>query len=70
MKLWEGNVFSRLSVRGGSNHVTITHDALDITVQGPPQRVQTCSTWTALYTDSPPPDMKDVWLVGGRLVSY
>ena len=65
MKLWEGNVFSRLSVRGGSNHVTIAHDALDITVQGPPQRVQTCSTWTALYTEPPRHERR---MVGRRAV--
>ena len=37
-KLWEGNVFSHVCLsfclRGGS-HVTITHDALDLTVQEP-----------------------------------
>ena len=39
--LWEGNVFSHVSVilsvhRGGGSHVTITHDALDLTTQGLP----------------------------------
>ena len=36
-KLRESNVFSRvcLSVHRG-DHVTITHDAFDLTVQGPP----------------------------------
>ena len=45
----EWNVFSRLCLfvcpQGGS-HVIITHDALDLTVQGPPWHVQTGSTWT------------------------
>ena len=38
MKLWEGNVFTRvcLSVNeGGDPYVTITDDALDLTVQAP-----------------------------------
>ena len=37
MKLWEGTVFTGvcLSAHGGP-HVTITHDALDLTVQPPP----------------------------------
>ena len=40
-KLWAGNVFIRVcpsvgqSVHGGT-HGTIAHDALDLTVQGPP----------------------------------
>ena len=53
MKLREGNVLSRvsLSVHGGP-HVTLTHDALNLTIQGPswhcpppPGHDQTCSTW-------------------------
>ena len=38
MKLWEGNVFTPvcLSVNGGGDpYVTITDDALDLTVQSP-----------------------------------
>ena len=37
MQLWEGNVFSRvcLSFHRGS-HMTINHDALDLTIQGIP----------------------------------
>ena len=38
-KLREGNVFSRASLFVGLGlgvHVTITHDTLDLTVQGPP----------------------------------
>ena len=31
MKLWEGNAFSCVCL----SHVTITHDALDLTVQVP-----------------------------------
>ena len=31
--------------------MTITHDALAVTIQGPPQ---TCSTWTSLSRDPPP----------------
>ena len=46
----EVNVFqSCLSVHGvGGPHVTITHHALDLTIQEPPHpgHVQTCSTWT------------------------
>ena len=36
-KLREGNVFSRvcLSIHRGGSLATITHDALDLTVQGP-----------------------------------
>ena len=34
MKLWEGNVFSCVCLlMGGGSQVTITHDALDPTVQ-------------------------------------
>ena len=55
MKLREGNVFSHVcqSTGGGGSHVTIIHDALDLTVQGSPgptlaneiwwQRLETCS---------------------------
>ena len=37
MKFWEGNVFTGvcLSVHRGRPHVTITCDALNLTVQGP-----------------------------------
>ena len=54
----ECNVFSSVcySARkgGGSSHVTITHDALELTIKGPPvlpPRTWTCSTWTSLYRD-------------------
>ena len=65
-KFREGNVFSRvvLSVcvftgEGGS-HVTITHDALDLTLQIPPNLP--CPPYpfphgTSLYREPPPPDM-------------
>ena len=36
MKLWEGNVFTGVCHSAqGESHVTITHVALDFTVQGP-----------------------------------
>ena len=39
MKLQEGNIFSRVCLSvilsGKVSHVTITHDALDLTVQDP-----------------------------------
>ena len=44
--------------------MTITHDTLDVTIQGPPvrvppQHIQTCSAWTSLYREpsAPLPDM-------------
>ena len=40
MKLWEGNVFSRVCLsslfRGGPMSLYITHDALALTIQGHP----------------------------------
>ena len=79
-------MFSVVSVNGvGGSHVTITHDALNLTIRHPnPPRtgtpLQTCSTWTSLYIPSPPYPlpkicsnlfiMKHVWLASGRLASY
>ena len=53
MKLWEGNVFSCVCLSAGGPNVTITHDALDLTVQ-PLALPPTLQTW-----DSPqsPEDM-------------
>ena len=34
-----------------STGVSITDDALDLTIQGPLRHVQTLSTWTSLYID-------------------
>ena len=49
-KLREGNVISRGSLSGSSqgrgSHVTITYEALNLTKQGPPQHVETCSLWS------------------------
>ena len=66
-KLWEGNVFTCLSFCWGP-HVTITHDALDFTVQAPGtafllvicggnhwRPVQTCSC------ETPSPLRSDIW---------
>ena len=36
IKLGEGNVLSHVMSTRGGPHVTITNDALDVTVQGPP----------------------------------
>ena len=36
MELREGNVFSLVCLFIGGSHVTVNHDALDLTIQGPP----------------------------------
>ena len=61
---WNAVLFHRslsdILVRG--SHVTTTHDALNLTIQGPPPKnpsppghVQTCSTWTSMYREPPLP---------------
>ena len=52
-KFWEGNIFSRvcLSVNGGrGSRVTITHDALELTVQGPASAPALLPPWTSDLT--------------------
>ena len=59
-KLREGNVFSRVcpsvshSVGGEGRgpHVTITHDILDLTIQGPPPGTRPHYTGTSLLVTS------------------
>ena len=64
-KLWELSVFSRVCVSfcswEGAPHVTITHDALDITVQGP--ELSSLETWTNLFIWKPTPPLprSDIW---------
>ena len=61
-KLRKGNVFSRVclsvSLTKGSPHVTITHDTLDLTTQGPPASPTTYSNLfdldTSLYSPFTP----------------
>ena len=64
-KLWEDNAFSHVCLslcsQTGGDPCTGPNPSipdlfiLDLTVQGSPGHVQTCSTWTSLYRD--PPDM-------------
>ena len=55
-KVMEGNVFSHVclsvsqSFHGGCSHMTITHDALDLTGQGPPPPVT--QTWDLTAQDT------------------
>ena len=76
----ERDVFSRvcmsISLSTVESHVTISHDALDLTIQVPPQprsttypslqgprhgHVQTCSSYTSFYRDTPPPTLWKVY---------
>ena len=50
--LREGNIFSRVCLADHRGcHVTITHDALDLTTQGPPLCTETQSRPHPLYRD-------------------
>ena len=53
-KFQEGNVFSRVCP-----HVTITHDALHLTAQGPPAQAQ--FPWTSDLRHLPPPGPAPCW---------
>ena len=80
MKLREGNVFSRVCPSfwpQRSPHVTISHDALDLTVQAPLSLFPAAPTpldiglvhWTSLYSPPPRTDTSDGHTVGKRAVS-
>ena len=58
MKLWEGHVFSHVCLSAflstGGPHVTITHDALDLNIQGPtPSQLPLCGNPPALVPTPP-----------------
>ena len=77
MKLREGNVFSRVCVSfcsWGSPNVTITHDALDLTIQAPipspapsPPDIGPQCTGTPLAPLCPPPDARPYCTGASRL---
>ena len=64
MKLGDGNV-SAVSVCPRGRHVTIIHESLDLTVQGPPRHVQSCSTWTSLTAPG-----ADIWWISLSMVLW
>ena len=57
MKLQEGNVFRHVWLFTDGSHVTITHDALNFTIEEPPGPGHPPGHGTSLYQDPPAPHM-------------
>ena len=66
-KLQEGNVFIRVCLFTGQSHVTITHDALDFTVQGCPMAPSQPAPLDIGLQNSPGPTPLWTWGLGPPL---